>query len=88
MIMSLPGSLFLTMGSAIAAGAPQTFVVSPNTCSLYLLGASWGPSIAHGEWWRLITPMMLHANGLHIFFNLFFQSRVGFGIEEQLGTRK
>jgi len=25
---------------------------------------------------------------LHIFFNLFFQSRVGFGVEEQLGTRK
>mmetsp|Transcript_27822 Transcript_27822/g.70291 ORF Transcript_27822/g.70291 Transcript_27822/m.70291 type:complete len:439 (+) Transcript_27822:82-1398(+) len=91
-IMEYVGSLFLTMGSIAATPAARLmgtkFALSPNTCSLYLLGASWGPSIASGEVWRLITPMMLHANGLHIFFNLFFQSRVGFGIEEQLGTRK
>ncbi|CAD7964039.1 unnamed protein product [Amoebophrya sp. A25] len=92
-ILEYIGSLFLTMGSNVASSpVAQTLganlALSPNTCSLYLLGASWGPSIALGEVWRLITPMMLHANGLHIFFNLFFQSRVGFGIEEQLGTRK
>lgn len=27
--------------------------------------------IADGEWWRLITPVLVHANGLHIFFNMF-----------------
>ncbi|CAD7956006.1 unnamed protein product [Amoebophrya sp. A120] len=92
-LLEYAGSLFLTMGSN-AANSPAAqlmgtnFALSPNTCSLYLLGASWGPSIATGQIWRLLTPMMLHANGLHIFFNLFFQSRVGFGIEQQLGTKK
>ena len=34
---------------------------SPKLCSLYLLGASWGPAIAQGAVWRLVLPMMLHA---------------------------
>merc|ERR1719221_12764 len=61
---------------------------SPKLCSLYLLGASWGPSIASGAVWRLFLPMMLHANALHIFFNIFFQLRIGFGMEKQFGRRK
>lgn len=107
---------------------------SPKLCSLYLLGASWGPAIAQGAVWRLVLPMMLHApraemllyvtgrsrrditthsftyleahniwsvilahsrrilhgkaNALHIFFNLFFQMRIGFGMEKQFGRRK
>merc|ERR1719387_534268 len=76
-IMEYLGSLL--MGSA--AGAPKL-------CSLYLLGASWGPSIANGALWRLFMPMMLHANALHIFFNMFFQMRIGFQMEKQFGKRK
>lgn len=60
----------------------------PKLCSLYLLGASWGPAIASGALWRLLFPMMLHANALHIFFNIFFQLRIGFGMEKQFGHRK
>jgi len=69
----------LLMGSS--AGAPKL-------CSLYLLGASWGPSIANGAMWRLFTPIMLHANALHIFFNMFFQLRIGFQMEKQFGRKK
>mmetsp|Transcript_113028 Transcript_113028/g.319797 ORF Transcript_113028/g.319797 Transcript_113028/m.319797 type:complete len:379 (+) Transcript_113028:66-1202(+) len=61
---------------------------SPKLCSLYLLGASWGPAIAGGALWRLFLPIMLHANALHIFFNLFFQMRIGFGMEKQFGRKK
>eukprot|EP00928_Gymnodinium_smaydae_P045137 TRINITY_DN3012_c1_g1_i2.p1 TRINITY_DN3012_c1_g1~~TRINITY_DN3012_c1_g1_i2.p1 ORF type:complete len:405 (+),score=59.79 TRINITY_DN3012_c1_g1_i2:233-1447(+) len=61
---------------------------SPKLCSLYLLGASWGPAIASGGIWRLFFPIMLHANALHIFFNLFFQMRIGFNMEKQFGRKK
>merc|ERR1719253_2402142 len=67
------------MGSSLGA---------PKLCSLYLLGASWGPSIANGALWRLFFPVMLHANPLHIFFNMFFQMRIGFQMEKQFGRKK
>jgi membrane associated rhomboid family serine protease len=69
----------LLMGSANGA---------PKLCSLFLLGASWGPAIANGAIWRLFLPIMLHANALHIFFNMFFQMRIGFQMEKQFGRRK
>lgn len=69
----------MLMGNAHAA---------PETCSLYLLGASWGPAIASGQLWRLIMPTMLHANMMHLFFNIFFQLRIGFGMEKQFGKSK
>lgn len=69
----------LLIGSAFGA---------PKLCSLYLLGASWGPAISAGALWRLLLPITLHANAMHIFFNLFFQLRIGFGMEKQFGRRK
>jgi membrane associated rhomboid family serine protease len=41
--------------------------------------ALYGPAIAEGEWWRLLTSGFLHANLLHLGFNmlmLYFFARV------------
>ncbi|CAD7960729.1 unnamed protein product [Amoebophrya sp. A25] len=61
---------------------------NPTPCALYSLGASWGPALARGQLWRLVCPMMLHANMMHLFFNVFFQLRIGFGMERQFGKSK
>ncbi|CAD7964999.1 unnamed protein product [Amoebophrya sp. A120] len=61
---------------------------NPTPCALYMLGASWGPALARGQVWRLLCPMMLHANMMHLFFNVFFQLRIGFGMERQFGKSK
>lgn len=61
---------------------------TPTPCALYVLGASWGPALARGELWRLVCPMALHANFMHLFFNVFFQLRIGFGMEKQFGSSK
>jgi len=34
-------------------------------------GAVYGPSVAHGEWWRLITAAFLHLGILHIGLNMY-----------------
>eukprot|EP00929_Paragymnodinium_shiwhaense_P097159 TRINITY_DN58916_c0_g1_i1.p1 TRINITY_DN58916_c0_g1~~TRINITY_DN58916_c0_g1_i1.p1 ORF type:complete len:471 (+),score=65.53 TRINITY_DN58916_c0_g1_i1:81-1493(+) len=60
----------------------------PSPCTLYSLGASWGPAIARGQVWRLVTPVMLHASMTHLLFNVFFQLRMGFGMEKQFGRNK
>merc|ERR1719277_1812829 len=61
---------------------------NPTPCVLYSLGASWGPAIARGQLYRLITPVFLHANLTHLLFNVFFQLRMGFGMERQFGRDK
>lgn len=41
----------------------------PFEAALYILGAKWGPAIDAGQWWRLITPMILHGSLVHLGFN-------------------
>ena len=44
-----------------------------------------GPAVANGDWWRLITSAFLHANLIHIAFNMYFLWFVGSAVEQALG---
>ncbi len=53
-----------------------TFIVSPKSgmgdisgSVLVMFGAKYGPYVAQGQWWRLITAGFLHGNLLHILMN-------------------
>lgn len=58
----------------------------PSACLLYAAGAGWGPALAAGEVWRLITPIFLHGSNAHLITNILFQGRLGFGVESGLGS--
>src|SRR5438876_8375713 len=45
----------------------------------------YGPAVANGDWWRLITSAFLHANLIHIGFNMYFLWFVGTAVEQALG---
>jgi membrane associated rhomboid family serine protease len=53
--------------------------------SLYLRWVLFGPLVASGDWWRLITSAFLHASLLHIAFNMYFLWFVGSAVESALG---
>jgi membrane associated rhomboid family serine protease len=48
--------------------------------------ALYGPAIADGEWWRLVTGGFLHANLIHIFFNMYLLWILGQMLEPLLGS--
>lgn len=47
--------------------------------------ALYGPAVADGEWWRLITSAFLHANLIHLFFNMIFLWWFGRPLENLIG---
>jgi membrane associated rhomboid family serine protease len=46
----------------------------------------YGPLVAHGDWWRLITSMFLHASIAHIGLNMLALWFIGGFVEEYLGS--
>jgi membrane associated rhomboid family serine protease len=62
-------------GSLTSSGGGQVF----NNGALY------GPAVADGEWWRIITAGFLHAGLLHIAFNMYFLYFLGTLLEPEIG---
>jgi rhomboid protease GluP len=48
----------------------------------------YGPAVQAGEWWRIFTTVLVHANVLHIFFNMMVVVNLGFAVERMLGTAR
>jgi GlpG protein len=45
-------------------------------------------TLSTGQLWRLITPIFLHFDGLHILFNMMWLRNLGFGVEFVRGPRR
>ncbi len=52
---------------------------------LFLRGGLYGPAVADGEWWRLLTAAFLHASPIHILFNMVMLWWFGQALEAALG---
>lgn len=48
--------------------------------------ALYGPAVQAGEWWRVLTTVLVHNGPLHIFFNMMVVVNLGFAVERFLGT--
>ena len=54
--------------------------------SVFRHGALFGPAIADGDWWRILTAGFLHANLIHLAFNMFALYVLGTLLEPGIGT--
>ncbi len=57
----------------------------PTSDWIFENGALYGPLVADGEWWRLVTSMFLHGNLLHIGMNMLVLWIIGPPLEDYLG---
>ncbi|UCF67916.1 MAG: rhomboid family intramembrane serine protease [Acidobacteriota bacterium] len=79
-------TLFVAMAMASAEGGLR---FSVPTELLYQLGGKWREDILfHGQWWRLVNPIFLHAGLLHIGFNAYALANLGPVVEGMLGARR
>jgi rhomboid protease GluP len=86
--------LLLNIGLFIASALYSGKLGNPSpwqgvdVLTLQLFGAKYGPLMAAGQWWRLITAGFLHGGLLHIGMNLWVLFDLGTQVEEAFGTRR
>jgi membrane associated rhomboid family serine protease len=59
--------------------------LSVNSGWIFENGVLFGPFVAEGDWWRLITSAFLHANLLHLGLNMLVLWIIGPALEDYLG---
>ena len=68
--------------SALSGGAAL------GTTKLLIDGGLYGPSVASGEWWRIVTSGFLHYGAIHLLLNMYVLWVVGPGLERELGRTR
>ena len=72
------------LAQAAQAGSLQ----NADSSRLVSDGAVYGPAIADGEWWRLVTGGFLHASIIHIAFNMYLLWILGGALERYAGAAR
>jgi membrane associated rhomboid family serine protease len=81
-IIAINVAVFL-VDAALAGGSGLSLTGGPGPLSN--AGSVYGPAVAGGEWWRLITGAFLHLGLLHIAFNMYALWLFGPIIEQMYG---
>jgi membrane associated rhomboid family serine protease len=66
----------------------QANTIEGDRGPIFANGVLYGPLLADGEWWRLITSAFLHASPIHILFNMLMLWWFGAPLEAMLGRAR
>jgi len=81
--------LILAMSLGGGSGSSTGVLMGgPSPAALFALGSNWGPAVAAGQVWRLVTAVFLHGGLLHIFFNGYALLALGPLVEESFGKAR
>jgi membrane associated rhomboid family serine protease/tetratricopeptide (TPR) repeat protein len=81
-------NLLITANVAVFAAMVFSGVslVQPTVANMIAWGANFGPLVADGQWWRLLTSAFLHVGILHLGMNMLALRALGV-VERLFGTR-
>jgi rhomboid protease GluP len=79
-VMALNVAVFLLM---VLNGAS---IVQPTLETSLQWGASYGPAVTGGEWWRMVTAIFVHAGIFHLFVNMYVLYAMGSLTERLFGN--
>ena len=80
-----PGFVATERLTQLTVGAYAAQTLKPELMAMGLRSA---PKIAAGEWWRLFTPMLLHAGPSHLLVNMLSLRNVGTALERAYGAQR
>lgn len=83
-IRSLHANPTVTIG--VIAVCVLAYLGTQSSQEAFREGALFGPAVADGELWRLVTSGFLHANLIHIGFNMYLLWLLGNMLEPVLGN--
>jgi membrane associated rhomboid family serine protease len=69
----------------VAMAATGAGLTGRPSGEVYINGALYGPAVAAGDWWRIVTGGFLHSGPLHIAFNMYFLYFLGTMLEPEIG---
>lgn len=86
-------------GGSLRRVAPATFAILSVTVAIFVITRASRPVfgdlanlfaqqnllVGGGEWYRIFTPVLLHANTLHVGFNMWALYQLGPGVERRTG---
>lgn len=77
--------ILLSVGATMIAQTPSLNHLTSHLYFSQFIGSG-APEIREGEYWRLITPIFLHGNWLHLIFNMMWVMQLGTQIERAKGS--
>ncbi len=80
-----PSSLGIVMGLVLAAMFLMTGAAAPGS-RWFQAGAADASAILHGQWWRAVTALTLHADILHLVGNIVASAIFGAAVGRWLGA--
>jgi membrane associated rhomboid family serine protease len=78
-----PTLTYIIIGICVALQLGQS--ASAGRDDIFVQGALYGPSVADGEVWRLVTSGFLHAGLIHLLFNMYALYILGSMLEPAIG---
>ena len=84
LILLINTGLYLATG-VYSMKSGRGSILDPDVQTLFQFGAKYGPAIAAGQWWRLVTAGFLHGGLLHILMNSWVLFDLGAQVEELYG---